>query len=129
MVERANHSGESIYSPQSKGSDQPIRNVRKAWTKTLKNAKIAYFPNYNLRHAFCTRLSKVASDTVVTKAMRHSSAETKRRYQLGMVEEVREAMNLANTETYGELENHIFSKVTSPIVHNGKEEAAELVET
>ena len=46
-----------------------------------------------------------------------------------MVEEVREAMNLANTETYGELENHIFSTVTSPIVHNGKEEAAELVET
>jgi len=71
----------------------------------------------------------VASDTVVTKAMRHSSAETKRRYQLGMVEEVREAMNLANTETYGELENHIFSTVTSPIVQNGKEEAAELIET
>jgi hypothetical protein len=46
-----------------------------------------------------------------------------------MVEEVREAMNLANTETYGELENHIFSTVTAPIEQNGKEEAAELVET
>jgi integrase len=108
---------------------QPIRNVRKAWAKTLEDAKIAYFPIYNLRHAFCTRLSKVASDTVVTKAMRHSSAETKRRYQLGMVEEVREAMNLANTETYGKLENHIFSTVPKPIAQNRKEEAAELVET
>jgi len=115
--------------PSPRVPDQPIRNVRKAWAKTLKDAKIAYFPIYNRRHAFCTRLSEMASDTVVTKAMRHSSAETKRRYQLGMVEKVREAMNLANTETYGELENHIFSTVTSPIVHNGKEEAAEVIET
>jgi len=61
--------------------------------------------------------------------MHHSSAETKRRYQLGMVEEIREAMNLANTETYGELENHILSTVTSPLTINRKEEAAELVET
>jgi hypothetical protein len=61
--------------------------------------------------------------------MRHSSAETKRRYQLGMVEEVREAMNLANTQTYGELENHIFGTVTSPITTKRKEEAAELIET
>ena len=60
--------------------------------------------------------------------MRHTSAETKRRYQLGMVEEVWEAMNRANTETYGELENHIFSTVTLPITNKRKEEAAELVE-
>jgi hypothetical protein len=39
------------------------------------------------------------------------------------------AMNLANTETYGELENHIFSTVTSLIAQSRKEEAAELVET
>ena len=121
--------GSPFIFPSPRVPDQPIRNVRKAWAKTLKDAKITYFPIYNLRHAFCTRLSKVASDTVVTKAMRHSSAETKRRYQLGMVEEVREAMNLANTETYGKLENHIFITVTSPIAQNRKEEAAELVET
>jgi hypothetical protein len=58
-----------------------------------------------------------------------AGAETKRRYQLGMVEEVREAMNLANTEAFGQLENHIFSTVTSPIATNRKEDAAELVET
>jgi hypothetical protein len=46
-----------------------------------------------------------------------------------MVEEVREAMNLANTQTYGELENHIFGTVTSPITTKRKEEAAELIET
>jgi len=33
---------------------------------------------------FCTRLSWVAPDAVVQRAMRHSSPETKRHYQLGM---------------------------------------------
>ena len=121
--------GNPFIFPSPRLSDQPIRNVRKAWAKTLEDAEVGYFPIYQLRHAFCTRVSKVASDAVVTKAMRHSSAETKRRYQLGMVEEVREAMNLANTEAFGQLENHIFSTVTSPIATNRKEDAAELVET
>jgi hypothetical protein len=35
------------------------------------------------RHVFCTRLSEVAPDAVVQRAMRHTSPETKRRYQLG----------------------------------------------
>jgi hypothetical protein len=34
--------------------------------------------------------------------MRHTSPETKRRYQLGMVEQVREAMEKANQLVYGE---------------------------
>ncbi len=34
--------------------------------------------------------------------MRHTSPETKRRYQLGMVEQVREAMEKANQRVYGE---------------------------
>jgi hypothetical protein len=34
--------------------------------------------------------------------MRHASPETKRRYQLGMVEQAREAMEKANQQVYGE---------------------------
>jgi hypothetical protein len=34
--------------------------------------------------------------------MRHTSPETKRRYQLSMVEQVREAMEKANQRVYGE---------------------------
>jgi hypothetical protein len=33
--------------------------------------------------------------------MRHTSPETKRRYQLGMVEQVRETMEKANQQVYG----------------------------
>lgn len=58
------------------------------------------FPLYNLRHVFCTRLSEVAPDAVVQRAMRHTSPETKRRYQLGMAEQVRQAVDKANKRLY-----------------------------
>jgi integrase len=62
---------------------------------------VTAFPIYTLRHVFCTRLSEVAPDAVVQRAMRHSSPETKRHYQLGMAEQVRHAVNKANKRLYG----------------------------
>lgn len=82
--------------------DKPITSVKKAWTTTLKKAKVPYFPIYHLRHVFCTRLSWVAPDAVVQRAMRHSSPETKRHYQLGMVEQVRQNLEKANERVYGQ---------------------------
>jgi hypothetical protein len=61
---------------------------------------VPYFPIYNLRHVFCTRLSWVAADAVLQRAMRHSSPETKRHYQLGMVDQVREGIERANEKAY-----------------------------
>ena len=81
--------------------DQPIATVKTAWRTTLKNAGVAHFPIYHLRHVFCTRLSWVAPDAVVQRAMRHSSPETKRHYQLGMVEQVRQSLEQANEKIYG----------------------------
>ena len=72
---------ESLYvfpSPRSPG--KPIRSVKRAWRTALEKAGVSYFPMYNLRHVFCTRLSWVAADAVVQRAMRHSSPETKRHY-------------------------------------------------
>ena len=59
------------------------------------------FPIYNLRHVFCTRLSEVAADAVVQRAMRHTSPETKRHYQLGMADQVRNAVDKTNKRLYG----------------------------
>jgi integrase len=81
--------------------NQPITTVKTAWKTTLKNAGVAHFPIYHLRHVFCTRLSWVAPDAVVQRAMRHSSPETKRHYQLGMVEQVRQNLEKANEKVYG----------------------------
>ena len=79
---------------------KPIGSVKRAWRTTLKKAGVEYFPIINLRHVFCTRLSWVAPDTVIQRAMRHSSPETKQRYQLGMVEQVRRNMEKANRRVY-----------------------------
>jgi integrase len=67
----------------------------------LEASGVPHFPIYNLRHAFCTRLSWVAPDAVIERAMSHTSPETKRIYQLSMVEQVREAMEKANQKVYG----------------------------
>jgi hypothetical protein len=58
------------------------------------------FSDLQPAHVFCTRLSWVAPDAVVQRAMRHSSPETKRHYQLGMVDHVREGIERANERAY-----------------------------
>ena len=92
---------ESVFVfPSARRPGKPIRSVRGAWRKTLEKAGVSYFPIYNLRHVICTRLSWVAPDAVVQRAMRHSSPETKRHYQLGMVDQVREGIERANDRAY-----------------------------
>ena len=55
--------------PSPRFSDRPISSVKTSWTNTLKRAGVPYFPIYQLRHAFCTRMGKVAADAVLTQAM------------------------------------------------------------
>ncbi|HEX5410747.1 MAG TPA: hypothetical protein VFZ27_02700 [Terriglobia bacterium] len=86
-------------------------------------------PIYQLRHAFCTRMEKAATDAVLTQAMRHSSPETKRDYLLGMHEDVREAMDEANREFFGEDAYHIFSTVTEKRASEAEEESLQAIET
>jgi integrase len=86
--------------PSPRDSNKPIGSVKRVWRTTLKRAGVSYFPIYNLRHVFCTRLSWIAPDAVVQRAMRHSSPETKRVYQLGLVHQVREHMERANDKAY-----------------------------
>jgi integrase len=80
--------------------NRPISTVKTAWKTTLKRAGLPAFPIYNLRHVFCTRLSEAAPDAVVQRAMRHTSPETKRHYQLGMADQVRNAVDKANKRLY-----------------------------
>jgi integrase len=87
--------------PSPRRPDQPISTVKTAWKATLRRAGVPYFPIYTLRHVFCTRLSEFAPDAVVQRAMRHTSPETKRRYQLGMTDQVRQAMEKSNEKAYG----------------------------
>jgi integrase len=83
--------------------------LKRAWRTALIKANVPYFPIYNLRHVFCTRLSWVAPDAVVQRAMRHSSPDTKRRYQLGLIHQVRERMKKPIMDAI----RYIFVTVTS----------------
>ena len=47
------------------------------------------------------QMTALDSDAVVQRAMRHTSPETKRHYQLGMAEQVRNAVDKANKRLYG----------------------------
>jgi integrase len=98
---REQGSGSTYVFPSPIFPDRPISTVKTAWRATLRRAGVPQFPLYTLRHVFCTRLSEVAPDAVVQRAMRHTSPETKRRYQLGMAEQVRKAVEEANTRLYG----------------------------
>jgi len=86
--------------PSPSNPAKSIGTVRRAWKTTLKKAGVSYFPIYNLRHVFCTRLSWVAPDAVVQHAMRHSSPDTKRFYQLGLANQVRQHLEQVNEKTY-----------------------------
>jgi integrase len=86
--------------PSPRDASKLIRSVKRAWRTALTKADVPYFPIYSLRHVFCTRLSWVAPDAVVQRAMRHSSPDTKRRYQLGLIHQVREHLERANEKTY-----------------------------
>ena len=71
----------------------------------------------------------MAPDAVIQKAMRHSSPETKRFYQLGMVEEVRQAVDRSNQRFYDDLECHILSTVTSESPQPAEKECLQVTGT
>ena len=61
--------------PNPKTPTKPLESVRKAWSTALKHAGISFFPIYNLRHTFATRLAAVgASPIVVAHLLGHSNA-------------------------------------------------------
>ena len=122
-------SGSPYVFPSPVDQNKPIGTVKTAWKNTLKRAGVPYFPIYQLRHGFCTRVSKVAPDAVIQKAMRHSSPETKRFYQLGMVEEVRQAVDRSNQRFYDDLECHILSTVTSESPQPAEKECLQVTGT
>lgn len=115
-------SGSRYVFPSPVLPDRPISTVKTAWDATLKRAGVPHFPLYTLRHVFCTRLSGVAPDAVVQRAMRHTSPETKRRYQLGMADQVRKAVEQANRRLYGRRPLHFRDSRAKP-----EEEAARAV--
>jgi integrase len=61
--------------PNPKRPAAHVGSVKKSWATTLKAARVAFFPVYNLRATFPSRLSAAGeSDLFVAQMMGHSSA-------------------------------------------------------
>jgi integrase len=70
-----------------------ITSLRKIWTKTLKRARVPYFPPYHLRHTFATRLSAGGvADHFVTQMLRQGDSRVFKRYSQAKLMMMREAL-------------------------------------
>lgn len=89
-------SGESPYLFPSitPGASKPhLSNVNKAWTATLRRAKVPHFSLYELRHTFATRLSAGGvADHFVAQALRQDDSAVFKRYSQAKLEMLREAL-------------------------------------
>src|SRR4029077_14592322 len=67
--------------PNFSNRRHPLQGGRKAWAATLKKAEIPFFPIYNLRHTFATRLTAAGvSPITVAQMLGHSSTQIVPRY-------------------------------------------------
>lgn len=58
-----------------------LQGGRKAWASTLKKAGIPFFPQYNLRHAFASRMTAAGvSPITIASLLGHSSSQIVPRY-------------------------------------------------
>jgi len=79
--------------PHSREHSRPMKDVRYVWAKTLKNAGVAYFWLYNLRHTFASRLSAAGvSDLFVAQMIGHSSPSILQTYSKAIDEFRRDAI-------------------------------------
>ena len=81
-------------SPKRTAAKPYITNLRKAWAGTLKKAGVPYFPLYELRHTFATRLSAGGvADHMVTQMLRQEDAEVFKLYSQAKLGMMREALD------------------------------------
>jgi len=83
----------SFVFPSFRIPGQAMRDVRLAWAKALRDAGLAYFWIYNLRHTFASRLSAAGvSDLFVAQMIGHSSPGILQRYSKAIDEYRRDAV-------------------------------------
>jgi integrase len=76
-----------------------ITTSKKAWKATLRKAGLPYFPLYEPRHTFATRLSADGvADHFVTQMLRQGDAGVFKRYSQAKLNMMREALDRLDRE-------------------------------
>jgi integrase len=85
---------EYLFPTPIAGSAKPyITSLKTTWARTLKRARVPYFPLYHLRHTFASRLSAGGvSDHFVTLMLRQGDAQVFKRYSQAKLNMMREAL-------------------------------------
>ena len=87
--------------PSPRFPDRPISTVKTILDGHAQEGRRTALSDLQPAACLLHSLERIASDAVVQRAMRHTSPETKRRYQLGMADQVREAVEKSNKTAYG----------------------------
>jgi integrase len=67
--------------PNFSNRRHPLQGGRKAWASALKRAGIAFFPIYNIRHTFASRMTAAGvSPITIAQMLGHSSTQIVPRY-------------------------------------------------
>jgi integrase len=84
-----------VFPTPKHGTRKPhITTLKKIWASTLRRAAVPYFPIYELRHTFATRLSAGGvADHFVTQMLRQGDAAVFKRYSQAKLNMMREALN------------------------------------
>ena len=88
--------GEYLF-PSDVNTEGHQRSLRTVWRLTLKRAKVPYFPIYDLRSTYATRLSAGGvADEWVTQLLRQDDSQVFKKYSQMKLEMRREALMKIN---------------------------------
>jgi integrase len=79
--------------------EEHITSFKRSWKTALKRAGVPYFPIYDLRSTFATRLSAGGvSESFVMDLLGHSDPSAMKRYSFARIEHMREALGKLNRD-------------------------------
>jgi integrase len=83
-----------LFPARKPGRKPYIGSLKKVWTTALRRANVPYFPLYELRHTFATRLSAGGvADHFVTQMLRQGDSDVFKRYSQAKLNMMREALD------------------------------------
>ena len=96
----------------------PLQGGRKAWASALKKAGIAFFPIYNLRHTFASRMTAAGvSPITIAQMLGHASTQIVPRYAQVLDQNRFDAMKKMET-----LRQSSISNETAPVADQSAEQ-------
>jgi integrase len=94
----------------------PLQGGRKAWASALKKAGIPFFPIYNLRHAFASRMTAAGvSPITIAQMLGHASTQIVPRYAQVLDQNRFDAMKRLESLRQSSISNEIASETLQPV--------------